>query len=109
MPTLVLRDSAEKDVGFLLAAGDEPFSAGGIARDIILMGLPLPSSSSLAEFIGNHKHVEYSARISKAGAGCALSFEISPGLLFQAQIEASGVGRWSVGSVGGGQCQLLAK
>jgi hypothetical protein len=108
MPTLVLRDSEEKDVGFLLAAGDEPF-VSSVARDVILMSLPLPSSSSLAEFIRNHKHVEYSARVSMDGAGCALSFEVSPGALFQVQLEASGVGRWSVGSLGGGQCQLLAK
>lgn len=106
MPTLVLRDSEAKDVGFLLAAGDEPFSVGGIARDVILMSLPLPSSSPLAEFIRNHKHVETRRAYlwSVQAAPFPLRFRLVRSFRHSSKHQVSVVGRQGPLGVGSANC-----
>lgn len=109
MPTVVLRDSHGADVGFVLVAGNEPLSVGPWQRDVVLMRLPLPSTSPLAEFISSYKHTEFSANVKATSAGFSLVFEVAPNLAVVAELTPSGAGTWSVSSLGSGTCQILAK
>ena len=107
MPTLVLRDSGGADVGFMLVAGDDPIETGSPQRDVVLMKLPLPSQSPLAIFIGDHRHTEFKAEITKTSAGTSFSIAVTPSSTIRGTLETSGEGSWSAGSIGSGSCKVL--
>jgi hypothetical protein len=109
MPTIVLRDAEGTDLGFILIAGDEPLSLGPAQRDLVLMKLPFPSASPLSSFLDDYRHAEFSSQVQSSAAGASLSFQVSPNLSVTAEFSSSGVGTWSVTSIGSGTCQLLAK
>ncbi|MDR2014190.1 MAG: hypothetical protein LBP99_01015 [Azoarcus sp.] len=69
MPTMVLRNTENADTGFLLIAGNEALSEGEQQRDVVFMRLPLPFTSPLADFVGEHKHAEFSALLRSSPEG----------------------------------------
>jgi hypothetical protein len=110
MPTIVLRDTEteEVDMNFLLIAGDEELSEGEQQRDVVFMRLPLPSTSPLGDFVGEHKHMEFSARVRSSQEGTSIVFDVPPAFRVSVELESSGDGTWSVSSIGSGVCQLLS-
>lgn len=109
MPTVVLRDAGGADIGFMLVAGSESFSAGPAERDLVLMKLPLPSGSPLAAFLDEHRHIEFLSNIQHTDAGISVSFQVTPALSVKVEVASSGAGTWSVATIGSGPCQVLAK
>jgi hypothetical protein len=106
MPTIVLRDQEQQDVGFLLLAGDERAATAG-DRDLVFMTLPALSTSPIADFLQNFKHVEFRARVVTSELGFQVSFMVTPNVVFHASLATSGDGSWVASSVGGGSCQVL--
>jgi hypothetical protein len=106
MPTIVLRDQEQQDVGFLLLAGDERAATAG-ERDLVFMALPALGTSPIADFLQNFKHVEFRARVAASELGFQVSFMVTPNVVFHASLATSGDGSWVASSVGGGSCQVL--
>lgn len=106
MPTIVLRDHENQDRGFLLIAGDEAIFASA-TRDVVLMALPSQFASPITIFLQKFKHVEFRADMNGADSGGRISFAMAPDMTFLAALCASGVGSWSVGTIGSGSCRLL--
>ncbi len=106
MPSFVLRDAEQHDVGFLLLAGKDPFTEVG-PRDVVLMNLPMPNESSLAQFVRAHKNSEFSAGVASEAGGYALRFFVEQNVDVTVEIGASGSGKWSVSGLGQGTCEAL--
>jgi len=106
MPTIVLRDEEQRDVGFLLLAGSESVATAG-ERDVVFMALPTLDSSPIANFLQDFNHVEFRARVVSSELGCQVSFTVAPNIGFHASLTRSGGGSWAVSSVGNGSCQVL--
>jgi hypothetical protein len=106
MPTIVLRDSDNKDAGFLLVAGDQPLAASQ-SRDVVLMALPIPNESALASFVREHKHIEFQAHTSASGEQLLVSFPVPPDSNVDIKVGLDSAGSWSVAGVGTGSCHVL--
>jgi hypothetical protein len=106
MPTIVLRDSGETDVGYLVAAGAEPLSTLG-QREVALVSLPLPNISELAVFVRRHKNSKFSATVAPRTAGYAFAFQVTRKLQISLHIGADGSGSWIVPGIGQGTCKAL--
>jgi len=106
MPSVVLRDSENRDAGFILLAGKDPTTKLG-QRDVIFMRLPLPNESPLAKFVQQHKNSEFSAYVTADHAGSAISFSVADGSKVTVRFGLQGKGVWSVSGVGEGTCEAL--
>ena len=106
MPTIVLRDTSNTHIGFLMAAGDAPLSEHS-QRDVIFMALPTSNTSELARFIYEHKHKEFKASVSQTTNGYVYAFDVTPNNAVTLQIGKAGVGIWIVHGIGQATCTEL--
>ena len=107
MPTIVLRDADNNDIGFLMAAGDAPLSEH-CQREVIFMALPIPNTSDLANFVRQHKHTEWNAAVRLNANGFTYAFNATPSNEVLLSIGEDGAGTWSVQGIGQGTCMALS-
>lgn len=106
MPTVVLQDTAGVDLGFLLISGHQSLGEGPPGRDVVLMKLPLPSTSPLARFLETNRHQEFTACVQPTTSGSVLTFAADSEVLVRIEVGNDGAGTWSAGDVGTGLCRL---
>jgi hypothetical protein len=106
MPTIVLRDANETDVGYLIAAGAEPLSTLG-QREVVLMSLPLPNISELAAFVRRQKNGKFSASVAQRTDGYTFAFQVTRKVQVSLHIGTDGGGSWIVPGIGQGTCKAL--
>ncbi|HEY8068399.1 MAG TPA: hypothetical protein VIF38_05850 [Burkholderiales bacterium] len=106
MPTIVLRDSGETDVGYLVAAGADPLSTLG-QREVVLMSLPLPNISELASFVRRQRNAKFSATVASRTDGYTFAFQVTRKVQVSLHIGADGSGSWVVPGIGQGTCKAL--
>ena len=106
MPSIVLRNSSDQDIGFLLGAGDEPWSTAS-HRDCVLMSFPAPAKDPLAEFIAKHKHTEFQATVQVSGDQLDIRLQVPSGQHVLVTVSGGYDGTWSVIGVGEGACLCM--
>jgi len=115
MPTIVLQDTNDALLGFLLVAGDDTVLKSGGKRDCVFTGVPKdPALFDTPEcsFVQEHKNTEWFVTVVMTRHGPQLQIAL-PGWLFLSTLSPSGVGEWNAIREGAdklaGNCQLVKK